>query len=242
MSQLQTWFGHSAISSGFRYAGWTACRRRSRTSSTEPRIRSMVGTEARYTPSSRSVALRRRHVHEALGAQHLAHPLSLRLAQRPWLRPRRLRRRTRPGWALGVPAVVRGGPPAHRRAGRRGAHHRRQLRDRLIDHLVSSLATSAPSDASSSKSAESSPWTRITLRTLTSSPSSRWSSRRSCWFSHSRGAAGGRPRGGESASSAPLSRCLRHSEINELYSPSRRSSAPLPCLFSDSYWFRMSSL
>jgi len=49
------------------------------------------------------------------------------------------------------------------------------------------------------------------------------------------GSPGMRPRRRPSASSAPRSRCLRYSEINDEYSPSRRSSAPLPALSSRSY-------
>lgn len=45
-----------------------------------------------------------------------------------------------------------------------------------------------------------------------------------------------------SAASAPRSRCLRHSEISEVYSPSRRSSAPVPALLSRSYSARIRSL
>src|SRR5262249_39555697 len=40
----------------------------------------------------------------------------------------------------------------------------------------------------------------------------------------------------------PLFALLAPLRDSELYSPSRRSSAPLPCLFSDSYRLRMSSL
>ena len=53
---------------------------------------------------------------------------------------------------------------------------------------------------------------------------SRWRRAISC----SRGSVGGRPRIGPSRDSAPASRWLRHSEISEVYKPSRRSSAPLP--------------
>ena len=56
MSQLQTWFGASASSSGLTLAGWVAWRRRSRTSPSARSRRSMVGTEQRYRPSSRRFA------------------------------------------------------------------------------------------------------------------------------------------------------------------------------------------
>ena len=41
---------------------------------------------------------------------------------------------------------------------------------------------------------------------------------------------------------APRSRCLRHSEISDVYKPSRRNSAPLPSLSSRSYSARISAL
>jgi hypothetical protein len=41
---------------------------------------------------------------------------------------------------------------------------------------------------------------------------------------------------------APWSRCLRHSEIRDVYRPSRRNSAPLPSRSSRSYSVRIRSL
>jgi hypothetical protein len=81
----------------------------------------------------------------------------------------------------------------------------------------------------------------MTLRAFSSSPARRWFSRRSRAFSRSTGSTGGLPEGVPSAWSAPRSRCLRHSEISEVYRPSRRSSAPLPALSSRSYSARISA-
>ena len=102
--------------------------------------------------------------------------------------------------------------------------------------IISSRPARGPlSVASCSNSAESFPWTSMTLRALSSSAARRSFSRRSRATSRSRGSAGWRPAGLASASSAPRSRCLRHSEINEVYRPSRRSSAPLAALSRRSY-------
>jgi hypothetical protein len=79
--------------------------------------------------------------------------------------------------------------------------------------------------------AASSPWTSNTL-----AGEAGWSRRwafSACTLASSRcsGSVGGRPRR-LACPSAPLSCCLRHSEISEVYSPSRRSNAPLPALSS----------
>jgi transposase InsO family protein len=100
--------------------------------------------------------------------------------------------------------------------------------------VVKQLGLRLPHNPVVCQTGASSPWTRITLRALASSPCKGWFSRRRHSFSRSSGSTGGGPRGGENASNAPVSRCLRHSLISDVYSPSRRSSAPLPCLFSDS--------
>src|SRR5438067_1111819 len=60
-------------------------------------------------------------------------------------------------------------------------------------------------------------------------------SRRSRASSCSRWSVGGRPGEALSAWSAPSSRCLRHSEIDDVYSPSRRRRAPLPLRSRRSY-------
>src|SRR5512144_3213408 len=55
-SQVHTWFGSVAVSSGLTRGGWVACRRRSVTSSCSRRIRYMVEIEQWYSPSSSSFA------------------------------------------------------------------------------------------------------------------------------------------------------------------------------------------
>jgi hypothetical protein len=122
------------------------------------------------------------------------------------------------------------------------ADQRCQLADGFIDHLVSPVSFGALPVASCSNNAESFPWTSITLRAVSNSPSSRSTRRCNLAFSRSRGSAPWRPAGSASASSAPRSRYLRHSEISDEYSPSRRSNAPLPAWSSVSYSARTRAL
>lgn len=67
-------------------------------------------------------------------------------------------------------------------------------------------------------------------------------SRRSRPSSCSRESPGGRPGEAVNVWRAPWSRCLRRSEINDEYKPSRRSSAPLPSRSRRSYSARILSL
>jgi WhiB family transcriptional regulator, redox-sensing transcriptional regulator len=128
-------------------------------------------------------------------------------------------------------------------AGASGTHDRDQLGDGHLGQLFGSLSLLvALPFASRSSSAESSPWTSITLRARSSCSRSRTLSRARRANSRSRGSTGGRPRRCCSAASAPLSRCLRHSLISEVYRPSRLSSAPLPALSSCSYSSKIRSL
>src|SRR5512133_838077 len=150
------------------------------------------------------------------------------------------------GWrrALAVLPVVAGPRPTHRRTRRPGANDRGQLVDGLVGHCCSPpvVVGGALSVASCSNSAESFPWTSITLRALPSSPSSWATRRRSRAFSRSTGSTGGLPDGVPSTWSAPRSRCLRHSEMSEVYRPSRRNSEPLAALSRRSYSARISAL
>ena len=75
----------------------------------------------------------------------------------------------------------------------------------------------------------------MTFLALPSSPSSRWTCRRSRASSLSRTSAGGRPAGRANACRAPRSRCDFHAASREEYNPSRRSNEPLPALSNDSY-------
>src|SRR5438132_636045 len=86
------------------------------------------------------------------------------------------------------------------------------------------------------------PWTSITRRAFDRSDCKRAFSRRSRANSCSRGSVDGRPGEAVSAWSAPSSRCLRHSEIDDVYSPSRRRRAPLPLRSRRSYSSRILSL
>src|SRR5438270_5695688 len=86
------------------------------------------------------------------------------------------------------------------------------------------------------------PWTSITRRAFDRSDCKRAFSRRSRANSCSRGSVDGRPGEALSACSAPCSRCLRHSEIDDVYSPSRRRRAPLPLRSWRSYSSRILSL
>lgn len=114
-----------------------------------------------------------------------------------------------------MPAVVALASAPHRRARRCRPYHRGELVDGLVDHFASPLLSGALS-ARSSNSAESFPWTSITLLALSSSPSKRYTRWRSRAFSRSTWSTGGRPGLVSSAWSAPRSRCLRHSDSNEV--------------------------
>jgi hypothetical protein len=186
------------------------------------------------------------------GVQDLL-PLGHRQRPRPragcWAwRPGRRRR----GAVVAIPA--RAGPP-QQAAGAGRAYDRRQPGDGGVHggaHLVGPLGSAGPVGslgpcsallaASLESSAESSPWTSSTLAWRANWSRSRAFSAARRAFSPSSGSAGGRPRRCCNACRAPLSRCLRHSEIREVYRPSRRSSAPLPALSSCSYSPRIRSL
>src|SRR5579859_391051 len=149
----------------------------------------------------------------------------------------------RPGRALAVTPIVACACAAERHARCAFAEDWGQITDRLIDHHFGSPPlVSAPPVASCSSSAESFPWISITVCALARSASRRTLSRRSLAISWSRGSLRGRPAGAANAWSAPSSRCLRHSEIIDEYSPSRRSSAPLAPLSQRSYSARILAL
>src|SRR5215207_4771080 len=176
-----------------------------------------------------------------LAIEHPAQLLALDLAERPRLG---CQHPLGAGWrrALAMPPIPARLGLAHRRAAGAHADQRRELGHRLVDHLVSPRSVGTLSVASWSNSAESFPWTSMTLRARSSSAARRSFSRRSRATSRSRGSAGWRPAGLANASSAPRSRWRRHSEINDVYRPSRRSSAPLPALSRRSYSSRICAL
>ena len=86
------------------------------------------------------------------------------------------------------------------------------------------------------------PGTSMTFFALSSSPASRWLSFFSRATSRSRGSVAWRPAGRAGASTAPRSRCLRHSARSDEYSPSRRSSIPLSTFPRVSYSARIFAL
>src|SRR5215470_6506841 len=152
--------------------------------------------------------------------------------RRPWWR-----------WTLAVASIVRGSRAAQRRTGGALANDGRQFGDRLIDHHFGSPPVgSALPVASCSSIAESFRWTSITLWALPNSACKRATSWRSRATSRSRASAGGRPRVPPNASRAPSSRCRRHSEIDDVYNPARRSSALRPSRSRRSYSARILSL
>src|SRR6266542_2805217 len=183
-----------------------------------------------------------RLVHEALMVQHAEHLDAFGTAESAWLRrphstwPRRSRARA-------VAAIVRCSRSTHR--GTRGScpDHYSQVADHLVGHHFGSPPpVSAPPVASCSSSAESFPCTSITRRAFPRSDCKRAFSRRSRVSSCSRESLGGRPGEAANAWRAPWSRCLRHSEINDEYSPSRRRRAPLSSRPRRSYSARIRSL
>src|SRR5206468_2391426 len=186
----------------------------------------------------------RRGVPEALVVQDLQDLLAFARVKRAGLGPRRRAGRARWWRRLAVCPVPARAGLAGRPARAGGPGDRDQRGGGHLGQPVGSLSLVALSVASSPSSAESSPWTSITLRARSSWSRSRALSRSSRASFRSRGSAGGRPRRWPSPSPAraPLSRCLRHSEISEVYRPSRRSSAPLPALSSCSYSARIRSL
>ena len=182
-------------------------------------------------------------VPEALGVQHLQHPRLLGHRQCPRLG---CGRRPRPTWwwrwGLPVAAIPARARLANRPAGPHRPHRRRQGGHPdpgcpSAGRLAGCRALGGPVVAARREPAERRgefPWTSITLAWRATWSRSRAFSRpsRAC----SRPA--GRPAVGPGAAatrSAPLSRCLRHSVISEVYRPSRRSSAPLPALSSCSF-------
>ncbi len=113
--------------------------------------------------------------------------------------------------------------------------------------IVSSIKASPvlvllPVESCSSR-AERFSWISITFRAVSSSVVNRWFSFRSFAASFWSWLAGGAaPEGRPSASRTARSRWSRHALINEVYRPSRRSTAPLPSRSHASYSARMSRL
>ena len=133
MSQVQTWLGAVASSSGLTVAGWVAWRRRSRLSpglAQQPVHRGHRAQVGAFV-QQRGPDLGRRQVGEPLAVQHVQDRLAFGRGQRPGLAPVPVRHRRparrRQGWpgAAGsswpaahlprrTPPASRSGPPARR--------------------------------------------------------------------------------------------------------------------------------
>src|SRR5665811_1195003 len=165
------------------------------------------------------------------------------IAERPWLRCRHPVGFRRLG-TLAMPPVMGRTWTAQRGTRRGDTHHRSQLEDGVVDHRFGSplVFGSALLVASSSNSAESFPCTSITRRAVPNSSSSRPTRWRSRALSRSTGSTGALPGFAANASSAPRSRCLRHSETSDEYRPSRRNNEPLASRSEPSYSARISNL